>query len=68
MSDSFTTFMHRLSRNSGSLNFLEPYGPVQACTGIATAYCTQQFLSLHINTLMTKVATINHLPLHIHAT
>jgi hypothetical protein len=23
--------------NSGSLNFLEPYGPVQACNGIAFA-------------------------------
>ena len=26
--------MFRLSRNSGSLNFQEPYGPVQACNGI----------------------------------
>jgi hypothetical protein len=33
--DILTTFMCRLSRNSGSLNLLEPKGPVQACNGIA---------------------------------
>jgi hypothetical protein len=27
--DSLSTFMSRLSRNSGSPNVLEPYGPVQ---------------------------------------
>jgi len=27
-------FMCQLPRNSGSLNILEPIGPVQACTGI----------------------------------
>jgi hypothetical protein len=31
--------MCRLSRNSGSLNILEIYGPVQACTGIALTWC-----------------------------
>jgi hypothetical protein len=33
--DNITTFMRRLSRNSGSLDSLEPSGPVQACTGTA---------------------------------
>jgi hypothetical protein len=32
--DSLVTFTCRLFRNSESLNFLEPSGPVQACTGI----------------------------------
>ena len=35
MADNLTTFMCRLSRNSGSLNLLEPSGPVQAYTAIA---------------------------------
>ena len=35
MADNFTTFICRLTRNSGSLNLLEPSGAVQACTGIA---------------------------------
>jgi hypothetical protein len=30
-----TTFICRLSENPGSLNLLEPYGPVQAYNGIA---------------------------------
>ena len=30
-----TTLMCRLSRNSGSLNLLGPYGPVQSCNGRA---------------------------------
>ena len=30
----FATFMCRLSRNPGSLNFLELQGPVHACTGL----------------------------------
>ena len=33
--DNLTTFMCWLSRNSGSLIFLEPKGPVQACKGTA---------------------------------
>jgi hypothetical protein len=33
--DNLTTIMCRLSRNSGSLNLLEPYGTDQACIGIA---------------------------------
>jgi hypothetical protein len=33
--DNLTTFMCRLSRNSGSLNLLEPQGSVQACNGVA---------------------------------
>ena len=32
--DNLTTFMCRLSRNSGSLNLLQPSGPVQACNMI----------------------------------
>jgi hypothetical protein len=32
--DNLTTFMRRLSRNSGSFILLEPSGPAQACTGI----------------------------------
>ena len=30
-----TNFKGRLSRNSGSINLLEPQWPVQACNGIA---------------------------------
>jgi len=33
-----TTFMCRLSRNSASLKLLDPYGPVQACNGIAVTF------------------------------
>jgi hypothetical protein len=33
--DNLTTFMYRLSKNSGSFNFLEFQGPVKACTVIA---------------------------------
>lgn len=32
--DNLTTFLCRLSRRSGSLNLLGPYGPVQVCTRI----------------------------------
>jgi hypothetical protein len=35
-----TTFMCRLSLKPGSLNLLEPSGPVQACTGITSPSCT----------------------------
>jgi len=38
-------FMCQLSRNSGSLNILEPIGPVQACTGI-TLHLTLPLLFL----------------------
>jgi hypothetical protein len=38
MADNLTIFMCRLSRNSGSLNLLEPQGPVQACSGKALPY------------------------------
>jgi hypothetical protein len=34
MADNLTTVMYRLSRNSGSLNLLEPSGHLEACTGI----------------------------------
>ena len=33
--DNLTTFMCRIVLKSGSLNLLEPSGPVQACNGIA---------------------------------
>jgi hypothetical protein len=33
--DNFATFMCRLSRNTGCINGLEPYGPVQVDTGKA---------------------------------
>ena len=33
--DNFATFLCRLSGNSGSLNLLQPYGPLKACHGIA---------------------------------
>ena len=32
--DNLTTSMCRLSSNSGSLNLLEPQGPVQACNAL----------------------------------
>jgi hypothetical protein len=38
--DNLTTFMRRLSRNSGGFNLLEPSGPAQACTGIVFSLCT----------------------------
>jgi hypothetical protein len=34
MADNLPAFMHRLSWNLGSLNFLEPSGPIHACNGI----------------------------------
>jgi hypothetical protein len=40
------TFMCRLSRNPGSLNLLEPPGPVQACNGIAVHYLLSYIISL----------------------
>ena len=33
--DNLATFTSRMSRNSGSLNLLEPSGPVEGCLGIA---------------------------------
>jgi len=46
---------------SGSLNFLEPSGPVQACTGIAlpltfTFMCGGQIAEVYVG-IHTKVAT-----------
>jgi len=34
-SHDYYTFMLRLSKNSGSLELLQPWGPVQACNGIS---------------------------------
>jgi len=42
--DNFIAFVCRSSRNSGSVNFLEPYGTVQACNG--TAFTAENNLSL----------------------
>jgi hypothetical protein len=42
--DNLTTFMCQLSRHSGSLNLLEPSGPIQACIGIA---CFSSVQRLH---------------------
>jgi hypothetical protein len=49
--DNLTTFMYRLSRNFGSLNLLEPYGPVQACTGMAFTYRFEVvfFITFHVS-------------------
>jgi hypothetical protein len=33
--DNLITFVCRFSRKPGSLNILEPSGPVQACIGVA---------------------------------
>jgi len=38
MADNLATFMCHMARNSGSINFPEPYGLVQACNGI-TSMC-----------------------------
>jgi hypothetical protein len=38
MADNLSTFMYQMARNSGSLNLLEPCGPVQACNGIALVF------------------------------
>ena len=35
IADNFTTFQAPIVLKSGSLNHLEPSGPVQACTGLA---------------------------------
>jgi hypothetical protein len=35
MAGKLATFMCRLSRNPGSPNRLEPYGPISACRGTA---------------------------------
>ena len=63
--------MYRQSRNSGSLNFLDPLGSVQACSGIALplpSRCIsilgnpyikviQQFEIKHIQILAVKFTT-----------
>jgi hypothetical protein len=36
-----STFMCQFCRNAGSLNILEPSGPAQACTGIASPTSTE---------------------------
>jgi hypothetical protein len=38
VTDNLTTIMCQLARNFGSLNLLQPIGPVQACTGIALLF------------------------------
>jgi hypothetical protein len=43
--DNLTTFMWQLSRNSGSLNLLQSYGPVQACIGIASFTHSKDFIN-----------------------
>ena len=48
MSTSNITFMCQLSRNPESLNVLEPYGPVQTCTGIASQKLSQIKNKIHI--------------------
>jgi hypothetical protein len=46
-----TTFMCRLSGNRGSLNLVQPYGPVQACNGIALPFVNiVSYPSIHGNT------------------
>ena len=50
--DSLATIMCRLSRNFGSLNALEPSGPVQVCNGIGLPFkCTE----LHYELLSSSV-------------
>ena len=49
--DNLTTFMCRMSRNSGSLKFLEPSGPVQACTVLVLPFLTV-FLSYPLGFLI----------------
>jgi hypothetical protein len=39
--DNLTTFMCRLSRNSMSLELLEPESPVRACNGVALPFVLQ---------------------------
>ena len=50
MADNITTYMCRLSRNSGSLNLLKPYGPVQG----------QLYLYLPVKNLRFLVGYLNH--------
>ena len=57
--DNLTTFMCRLSGNSGSLNLLEPSGPVQACNGIALPFDIYIFTYL-LARLLTYLLTYLH--------
>ena len=45
--DKLATFMCRLSENPGSLNLLEPSGPVWACTGINLPVHTNSYTAHH---------------------
>lgn len=46
--DNLTTFTCQLSRYSGSLNLLEPQGPVLACNGVASYDIPGEFLLVGI--------------------
>jgi hypothetical protein len=53
--DNFTTFMCRLSRNSGSLKLLGHKGPIQACTGIGSPfYCHLYTSSCKVHVIVLK--------------
>ena len=61
--DNLTTFMCQIVLKSGSLNLLEPSGPVQACNGIALALLVCYFYNCilylyRIVCYMLKVATL----------
>jgi hypothetical protein len=60
--DNLTTFMYRLSRNSGNLNLQELQGPVPACNGIASvksAVVAGKY-SKFFNLNPIKVLILNH--------
>jgi len=47
--DNLITFMRRFSRNSGSLNLLEPKGPVQACNELALLSYVKNYLFYYLS-------------------
>jgi len=62
--DNLTTFMCRLSLKSGSVNFLEPSGPVQVCNGIALPFCTLDALISHIYSWNKTLHVSDSSPVH----
>jgi hypothetical protein len=54
--DNLTTFMYQLTKKSGSLNLLEPSGPVQACN--ETAFYIYSLLHVDCSCDMQSSGTI----------
>jgi hypothetical protein len=56
--------MGRLFKKSGSLNLLEPSGPVKACNGIALPlplpYITEHVADLEVTKFMSERKLVHH--------